>query len=100
MSATIGIDKDILSEFTVGSVGDVDGDWELVEHEVTGEWRHGNTYRIVVWHENKPDGYYAYDWQDQQNGEWSSFNDEPDPVELYRVEPREVTTVVYERVRG
>jgi len=92
---TITLDKEIVSEVTVGMVGeDIDG-WEIKEHKVSGEWRHGNNYRAVVHH---PDhGYFEYRWQDQQNGEWSTFNDEPDPVELYRVVPREVLTTRYDR---
>lgn len=93
----ITIAKDIISEFMIGvtDVGDGEDGWELVERTVTGEWRHGNEYRIVVHH--AAHGYYAYDWRDQQNGEWSSFNDEPDPVELYRVAPVTATAIRYER---
>lgn len=92
MSQEFKLDKETLSELMIKS--NTDG-WEVKEHAVIDEWRHGNIYRVVAHH---PDhGYIAYEWQDQQNQKWSSFEDEPDPVAVDRVQPQEVIVTKYVR---
>ncbi|WP_326554703.1 hypothetical protein [Micromonospora sp. NBC_01813] len=95
MSNRIKLPKDLVRELAYGD--DVDG-WMFVQREVIDTWRHGNIYELVIQAppgRNYHSALYAYTFREQQNGEWSEFDDEGGEIELYRVKPVVKTVIHY-----
>lgn len=76
-------------------VYDESEDFDVVQDEVTGSWRHGNVNQCIV--QRVSDGkYFAIEYNDSPKDS-AMFEDMNYGGTFYEVVPKEITTVVYVR---
>jgi hypothetical protein len=74
-------------------------DFEQVHEEADPSWRHG-CYMHTVFKRIADNTFWAVNWQCSGDGEYNTLRDEVNSIEVFQVEPKEVTTTIYTALKS
>jgi hypothetical protein len=91
------IDKELLQELSCQSAGDEMDGWVVLSNEVDGTWRWGTEHTLILRAIGSEEIYGYYYRHSSGDGDYSSFDDEGEEVELMLMQA--VQKTAYEPVK-